>query len=455
MFGVIPVTLTDVRKPVGTSRRGPWTTEDFHHWLDPSRPFSLTHYWQTASWGTFDLRYRLSEPVRMKDPRRSLPADSTNETIRPHLTKEVVAEANRQVGFVGDGLHGVMLFFTCPCDLFGGAATAVPLSNGSVVTLPTMVCEIYNAFDLHSHEFGHMMGLKHPWNAAGMEYASPYDIMSAGRYGGTWPTHLRDETDGLPAGERLPKGTPGADPRYTPVPPQRVVGPLLSGAQVTRLPAFARFGIGNGVAGVVIDVGDRPQREDISTRLFALDHSRAKYPEQRLPAVVRTTGLDGYTYFVEIRRGGPRALYDRGVGERPSSPPEAVVLHHYDEVLGRMMYDGAVPLATAGSVPLDRLESEAGGIEVHVASVADDATWTDVVIGRHIPGLRQPAREATAIRPPDFPVEMNKPWPIGPPELGDLAAAALIAGASADKKSICDLERMTLAGLRESPEVVP
>lgn len=362
-----------VRFDTNADQSSVWSDAVFNSWLDPSVPYSLAHYWKTASVGAFDMRYVLFPPLVLGDPRQGAPAGSGNDVIRPRLIDGVIAQARFILGFDADPFDQLLLWFAQPTDMFGMTSHSVTGASGWPKSVGVAVVDVSSPFDSLCQEVGHAFGLDHPvaaFRPAGyteqdLDYGSPYDVMASQRYLGYASSFVRAPDP------RLPDGTPDAAGG---TPPQRVVGPLLSGAQLAaRVPWFS-------LTPFLRRVPARPGTTGTSLRVLALDQAAevaGNWPQH--PFVVLVDTQVGQTYSVELRRGRG---YDAVIGTMDPNlnrPAAGLVVHHHHVPSGRMFYDGVLPLpAVAGDLDW---HSWAGHFAIRVRDVADDLSWADIVIG--------------------------------------------------------------------------
>jgi hypothetical protein len=332
-----------------------WSDALIQNWWDPTIPGSLAHYWQTASRGTFDVRHILFPPIVMADPRLGLPlsvlvkkpkgggipAQETYDYMlhRLLLMDAVVAAAHAQVGFDADAFDRAFMWFAQPTDLFGGLTVLAPTSAGGARPLTVAVSDVDSEFRHACHEVGHTFRLGHPFDSTGtQEYGSPYDIM--GDPAGI-ATYLRDPDPRLPDTEK-----------------QRRSGPLVSGAELARLPAF-----NSPQAAVLVDAAARQAGAQV--RLFALDSMRNPF--------LASIPTDNGTYIVELRRSKG---YDRGIGDE-SGPAAGLVIHRLRPD-GAILYDDVIPVTSYGG---SDWRSLAGGFSIVPGQAAYDLEWADFTVG--------------------------------------------------------------------------
>lgn len=345
-----------------------WSDAHFHGWLDPNIFYSLAHYWKTASLGAFDLRYVLFPTLVIPDPRVGAPPGSGNGVIRPRLIDGVLAGAYSQFGFDVEPFDQLLLWFAQPTDMFGMESYPAPRYFKLPKPVGVSVVDVSSPFDSVCQEVGHSFGLDHPigvhrppdyQGSSDLEYGSPYDVMASQAYLGFASSFVRGQD------ARLPDGGPQG---Y-----QRVIGPLLSGAQLTTLvPWLALTPYATTISA--------PSSTGTRLRLHALDQAAAMSNGWgQHPFVALVHSVVGQTYSIELRRGRG---YDSAIGTPApgvNRPPAGLVVHHRHPASGRIFYDGVLPLPPAGG-DLD-WRSWTGRFVIRVRQVADDLSWADIVVG--------------------------------------------------------------------------
>ena len=334
-----------------------WSDDVTTAWMQPLRPWSLGHYWMTASHGLLPLQSTVWPAVVMPDPRIAGGDNTTNRTLLTQAAADA-GTTQRQVDW--DQTDVLVLIFAQPTDLFGGGSATVPLAGGGTKTIPVTVVDIASTFIDCCQELGHSLGFDHELDAAGNEYASPYSCMSSRT---NTVEFLRPAAAGLPVGATITNPNDqmvGRDP-------QRVAGALLTGGQLWTVPGFRGSPY---VIELTRDYAQQPAR----LRLFPPDWISNQPPGPRpvLVSVPSNRG-DGRIFFVEFRRAGTG--YDQGISNAGTKP--GLVVHSLNPD-GRIRYEGvaALELATAqqdwGCV--------AGDFALRYRAVDPGQDWVDIEI---------------------------------------------------------------------------
>jgi hypothetical protein len=324
-----------------------WDNAVFTNWLNPTVQYSLAHFWFKSSFTLADLTFQILPPIVIDDPRLKLTPEErrNNKITRAALVNGVTAKVTDAFQLEWNTIDGMLIWFAQPTDLFGGGSYPVPLSLPDIgflqdflfgppiyKSIPVAVSDIASPFDQVCQELGHAYGFEHPLDRASDEYGDPYDSMASERYGKVyWPAFERPADPALPVG--LVDG----------VDQQRIIGPYVSAAQLAMSPFAATL----RAAGMFIDVPPSYATGASSFTLHALDRASGSFPGQPLPiaAVIPPGALGGDTYFLELRRA---AGYDSGLRKTAvdtSRPPIGIVIHSYDKMRKRIVYQDTLPLA--------------------------------------------------------------------------------------------------------------
>ena len=225
-----------------------WADDVFDRWMQPLIPFSLGDFWWTSSKGLFNLETTIYPTIVMADPRIGVPGD--NNSQRGALVNGAIKAATVQVAPNWDDTDIVFIWYAQPTDMFGGGDYAVPLLAGGSKNIKATVVDISSPFDGVCQELGHGFGLNHEIDVDGKQYACPYSVMSARLV----PEFIR------PADPRLPDGlilTRNDDPMIGKF-AGRVVGPLLTAAQLYQYKSFRDSAAGHPTAGELCPIpGER------------------------------------------------------------------------------------------------------------------------------------------------------------------------------------------------------
>lgn len=352
------ISIVRIRFDTNPNSSSVWSDDQFHHWMQVLRPYSLGNFWWLSGRGLFDLEYTLYPPIVMSDPRPAAPANP-----REALVGAAIDAATRQVN--PDWAHTdiLMLWFAQKTDYFGGGTAIVHFGLGGVLAkeISVTVVDTETPFDGVCQELGHSFGLQHEVDAEGNDYRSPYSVMSARAETGRF---LR------PADPELPDGAAVTDPKESFVgqPSQHIVGPVLAAAQLYR---EARFRESPSVIRLSAGYGNCPVR----LRLYALNY-RVTEPPGPLPVLVSLpshTG-DGRIFTVEMRRGG--YLYDAAIGTARQGAAGLVV--HSINPDGRIRYEGIAPLKLASE--MTDWPCSAGDFSLRLLFVDPNQEFTDVAV---------------------------------------------------------------------------
>lgn len=314
------VAVVRVRFDTNPDPSSVWSDELTENWLQPLRPFSLAHYWWLSSHGYITIDHRLYPPVVMSDP-RGRPEALANP--RAALVSAAIDAATNKVKPDWEGTDILLLLFAQPTEYFGGGTAQVPLRDGGTKTVRVTVVDVQTRFADCCQELGHSLGFNHEVNAAGGEYASPYSCMSSAT---STAMFVRGADPALPDGLPLPAENG--------IPAQRIVGAMLTGAQLLSLPGFRG-------SPWVRNLGANDVRAPVTVRLYRPNY-RSHLPGP--PAVLLTLPSlhqDGRLFAVEFRRGGDG--YEAGIGMRLDAPAGLVV--HSLNPDGRVRYDGVASLS--------------------------------------------------------------------------------------------------------------
>jgi len=115
-----------------------WSDDVTTAWMQPLRPWSLGHYWMTASHGLLSLQSTVWPAVVMPDPRK---AGGDNKTNRTLLTQAAADAGTTQRQVDWDQTDVLVLVFAQPTDLFGDGSASVPPSGGGTKSIPVTVVD--------------------------------------------------------------------------------------------------------------------------------------------------------------------------------------------------------------------------------------------------------------------------------------------------------------------------
>ena len=394
MIAVLRVRFTSNSDPATV-----WSDATFQNWLNPSIPFSLANFWWESSWGYFDLRTQLFPAQVLADPR----PDGTVAS-RPILVNAVLAQADTLFHPAWEQFDLALIWCAQPTDQFGGRGPyPVPLASGGSKPIAACVVDLGSPFDGTCEELGHAFGLQHERDFAtpaevaadDTDYKDPYSVMSARRYGAAQPDFFRPSIAGLPDGS--PLKSPGD--RFDQLPAGRIVGPMLTPAQLLMFPWF-------GESGHVVSVPQTYQQAPVTVKLYALDHARALASTATLPvmAVIGPVGTSYWQTF-EFRRPGQR--YDQAIGD--GNPAAGIVMHAVGVADGLVRYTGVLPLDGGD------LDIRTALFTARLVEVGPDDEWAKFTLlagsfaDQHAVRLEEPVVQATDSPGPAVGVLVDRP----------------------------------------------
>lgn len=394
MIAVLRVRFTSNGNPATV-----WSDATFQNWLNPSIPFSLANFWWESSWGYFDLRTQLFPPQVLADPRPAVTVAN-----RPMLVNAVLAQAETLFHPAWEQFDIALIWCAQPTDQFGGGGPyPVPLASGGSKSIAACVVDLGSPFDGVCEELGHAFGLQHELDfttsaeiaAHDTDYKDPYSVMSARRYGGAQPDFLRPSIAGLPDGSPLQSPYD----RFNQLPAGRIVGPMLTPAQLLMFPWF-------GESAHVVSVPQTYRQGPVTVKLYALDHARALASTATLPvmAAIDPVGTS-YWHTFEFRRHGQR--YDQAIGD--GNPPAGIVMHAVSAIDGLVRYTGVLPLGGGD------LDIRTALFTARLVEVDPDDEWVKFTLfggsfaDQRAVSLESPVVQATDIPGPAVEVLIDQP----------------------------------------------
>ncbi|SDD73167.1 hypothetical protein SAMN05216345_11494 [Cupriavidus sp. YR651] len=315
----------------GTPASQMWSDTVATNWMDPNIPFSMAHFWRTATFQQVDMANVIFPPVTVNDPRTGAADD------RDRLVRAVLVAVENASHPNWNQFDRCIIFFAQQTDLFGGGAHKAP--NGKLIT--AAVFDLLSGFDQTCQEVGHAFGLSHELDAAYNEYGCPYSIMSA----------AADFSFDRGPNPLLP-GVQG------PTNPARIVGPYIPAAHlyINQYRAVNPNGVFNHLDSVEYVPATYAQTP-VNVRLYARDVAIGAWPNRRKVLVVVPPNVPGGdTHFLELRRKD--SSYDAGIGNASI----ILLAGNFFVGSGAVPDPAAVRLRFVGRIDL---EAAAGDLDFH------------------------------------------------------------------------------------------
>ena len=309
-----------------------WSDATMNNWLNPSIPFSLAHFWTRTSLFQADMNYFLFPAITLADPRDTAKPGEDRRTV---LVDGVLAEITRLYSPDWSIFRNVLIVGAQQTDQFGGGG---PHKVGDTMVLAAVV-DVLSPFSNICQEVGHSFSLEHELDTLGVEYESPYSVMSSELYGGNQSSYER------PVDARLPVGKPKATPNVSAVNTndvQRIIGPYITPAQFSAANTGS-FNDPNTVHQVPASFDTTPYR----FRLNALDAGIDAWPNRKIIlGVIKPVDPNADTYYLELRRN---RSYDAALSvDGGTAPVVAVVIHAQSDITKRIRYVNRIALQGNG-----------------------------------------------------------------------------------------------------------
>lgn len=333
MIAVVPVRYA--------STDSVWSREQFENWMRPGIDYSLGDFWWRSSRGIFDVSSQVYDAVDIPDP------GTVSDDAKRGALQDAVVKAATQVDWVHTDV--LLIWLARPTGWWGGGEVWVPGPDDGEKKIRATVVDSITPFDAACQELGHSFELDHEFDAAGLEYRSPYSVMSARTYGSAKASWIRPSTP------KLPDGGPNKQTPYVSIPANLIVGPLVPGAHLYREPRFRD-------SSSVVNVRDLP----VKVRLYKPDYM-AQGSGKPVLIAVPSQRRDGRVFCVELRRAAQKA-YDQAITK------EGLVVHSINPD-GSIRYDGAAGLA------LTDWACAAGDFALRLTHVGDEFVDVEVRSG--------------------------------------------------------------------------
>jgi hypothetical protein len=349
-----------------------WSDAVMNSWLNPTIPFSLAHFWTRTSLFQADMNYFLFPPITLADPRdKAKPTDDPRRV----LVDGVLAEITRLFSPDWSIFKNVLIVGAQATDQFGGGG---PHKVGDTLVLAAVV-DVLSPFSNTCQELGHSFRLEHELDVLGVEYESPYSVMSSESYGGNPTSYERPVDPRLPVGKPTPPNISHVNTGDV----QRIIGPYITPAQFSAANTGS-FNDPNTVHAVPANFNTTPH----TFRLNAFDAGVDAWPNRKIIlGVITPVDPNGDTYFIELRRNRD---YDAGLSpDGKHSPPVAVVIHAQTQATKRIRYVNRIALNGNGDTDYHdfngRFVVRVGGFEKDFSSVtvtvAGGDTWKYFGVG--------------------------------------------------------------------------
>ena len=350
-----------------------WSDAAMNNWLNPSIPFSLAHFWTRTSLFQADMNYFLFPAITLADPRDKAKPGEDRRTV---LVDGVLAEITRLFSPDWSIFKNVLIVGAQQTDQFGGGG---PHKVGDTMVLAAVV-DVLSPFSNICQEVGHSFSLDHELDTLGVDYESPYSVMSSEKYGDNKSSYER------PVDARLPVGKPKASSNVSTVitnDVQRIIGPYITPAQFSAANT-ASFNDPNTVHQIPASFNTTPY----SFRLNAFDAGIDSWPNRKIIlGVIKPVDPNGDTYYLELRRN---RSYDAAFSvDGDTTPPVAVVIHAQSKITKRIRYVNRIALLGNGDTDYHdfngRFVVRVGGFEKDFSAVtvtvAGGDTWKYFGVG--------------------------------------------------------------------------